>query len=63
MKITIHRDACIGCGVCVNICPAVFELDGESIAVVKVDLVPKEEEAAAREAAQSCAVEAIEIQE
>jgi ferredoxin len=63
MKVTINRDACIGCGVCVNICPAVFELDDENIAVVKADPVPKDEEAAARDAAQSCAVEAIEIQE
>lgn len=62
MKVTINRDACIGCGVCVNICPAVFELDDENIAVVKVNPVPQEEEAAARDAAQSCAVEAIEIQ-
>lgn len=63
MRVIINRDACIGCGVCVSICPDVFGMDDENIAVVKKDPVPEVLEADAREAAESCAVDAIEIQE
>ncbi len=63
MKVTINRDACIGCGVCVSLCQDVFDLDDENIAVVKIDPVPPELEDDVREAADSCAVDAIIIKE
>ena len=28
MKVKINTEECIGCGVCAQICPEVFELDG-----------------------------------
>ena len=31
MKATIDRDACIGCELCVTICPEVFEMDDEQL--------------------------------
>ncbi len=63
MKASVDREACIGCGLCVEICPAVFELDDEDIAVVKTDPVPAEAEAACRQAADACPQAAIEITE
>ncbi|MFO8062488.1 MAG: ferredoxin [bacterium] len=30
MKVTVIEDKCIGCGVCVNSCPEVFEMDEET---------------------------------
>ncbi|MCJ7544096.1 MAG: ferredoxin [Phycisphaerae bacterium] len=62
MKAIVDREACIGCGVCVQVCEAVFELDGDSIAVVKANPVPADQEAACKEAAQSCPTEAIKLQ-
>jgi ferredoxin len=40
MKARITED-CISCGLCVDICPDVFEM-GEDSAQVKVDVIPKE---------------------
>ena len=61
MKVTIDREACIGCGLCVQVCEAVFELDGDSIAVAKTNPVPAQHEAACKEAAESCPTEAIKV--
>ncbi len=63
MKACVDRDACIGCELCVNICPEVFEMDDESIAVVICDVIPSDVEESAREAEESCPTDAITIEE
>jgi ferredoxin len=63
MKAVVDRDLCIGCGLCTEICPEVFEMDDEAIAQVIVDVIPAEIEETAREAAASCPVEAIAIED
>ncbi|MBN1781235.1 ferredoxin [bacterium] len=40
MKVNINRDACIGCGLCVSICPDIFEINEENIADVKSKEMP-----------------------
>ena len=62
MKATVDPDTCIGCGLCEEICPEVFELADDDLAVVKVDQVPAEVADACREAAEQCPVEAISIE-
>jgi ferredoxin len=63
VKATVD-ETCIACGLCPDICPEVFELpEDAAIAKVKVDEVPAEAEATCREAAESCPVEAIHIEE
>ena len=62
MKVTVN-DSCTGCGLCVDACPAVFELDDDSMAKVLLAEVPAEHADACREAAEGCPVEAIEITE
>lgn len=58
MKAFVDQDICIGCGQCVMICPRVFKLnDGKSTVIQKP--VASENEATAREAADSCPVAAI----
>lgn len=61
MKAIVDRDLCAGCAVCVDVCPEVYEMDDEDIAMVKVDPVPAESEESARDAADQCPSEAIVI--
>ncbi|OGV73189.1 MAG: ferredoxin [Lentisphaerae bacterium RIFOXYB12_FULL_65_16] len=62
MKAAVNKDLCTGCGLCVDTCPEVFHLE-DDVAAVQMDPVPPEEEAACREAAEGCPVDAITIQE
>lgn len=58
MKVSVDQDVCTGCGLCINTCPEVFELQG-NVAAVKTDVVPEESVDSAKEALQNCPVEAI----
>lgn len=62
MKASVDAEACIGCAACEGICPDVFEMSDDDLAVVKVDEVPPAAEADCKEAAEQCPVEAIKIE-
>ena len=62
MKAEVDVNLCTGCGLCVDTCPEVFELD-DSVAKVIVEEVPANVSDACREAASNCPVEAISIKE
>jgi len=61
MRALIDNDACTGCGLCVDTCPEVFEME-EDIAVVKVEWVPVSVEDACKQAADDCPSEAIKME-
>ena len=63
MKAKIDREACIGCALCTTICPEVFEMDDEQIAIVIADPIPSDVEDSAKEAAANCPTSAIHIEE
>lgn len=54
------NENCIGCGMCAGICPEVFRMTDENVAVASEEVLP-EQEMAVQEAADNCPVSAIEI--
>ena len=62
MKVSINKEDCVGCGLCVDDCPDIFEMS-EDVAVVKVEEVSENLVNAVKETAESCPVDAIIISE
>ena len=63
MKVHIDPEVCAGFGVCLGLCPEVFELHDDGYAVVLVSDVPPELEDAVRLAVSQCPASAISISE
>lgn len=61
MKAAVDQEDCLGCGVCVDVCPEVFEMGRDDKAEVIVEVVPLEAEDRCREAAEMCPEEAITV--
>jgi ferredoxin len=61
MKPIIDKDACIGCGLCADLCPQVFFMDQDGKAEAKDTLDLAENEGLCRDAALQCPVDAIKI--
>ena len=62
MTAKVDPDTCTGCGLCVEICPEVFEMK-DDLAVAKPEPVPAPARETCIEAKDSCPVEAISIHE
>ena len=63
LKAKVNRDDCIGCELCTQICPEVFQMDDEQIAIVIADPIPAAVEDTAKDAEDSCPTSAITIEE
>ncbi len=62
MRVVVDEETCIGCGLCAETCPEVFEMDDDK-AKVKVDEVSGDVTESCKEAVENCPVEAIQIEE
>jgi len=67
MLIKIDQLKCIGCGTCSALCPIHFELGNDNKAILKQSVVPQKDQleaediGCAREAAECCPAQCIEI--
>lgn len=61
MKAKVNEN-CIGCGLCNSICPEVFTMTDEGVATAKNEIATELEDSV-QEAADSCPVDAIEVEE
>ena len=60
MNVHVNEN-CVSCGLCVNLCPAVFTMTQEGYAAARDEIGP-EQEGMVQEAAESCPVDAIEVE-
>ncbi len=60
--VRVDEDLCTGCGVCSDMCPDVFELE-DDVAKVRMEEVEDDLLDSVKEAAESCPVEAIIVEE
>jgi ferredoxin len=61
MNVHVDTDLCAGFGICVGICPEVFELHDDGYATVLLSEVPPELQDLVRRAANQCPAQAISI--
>lgn len=61
MKAIVDQELCVGCGICTDICPEVFELNDNGKAESIVDPVPADAEDSCKDAADQCPETAIKI--
>ncbi|WMI80560.1 ferredoxin [Anaerotignum sp. MB30-C6] len=54
------NESCIGCGLCESVCPEVFQMTNEGVAVAIEGEVPVDAQDTAAQAQSGCPVNAIE---
>jgi ferredoxin len=62
LKVVIDKPACCGYGICAEICPEVFKLDGNGIVFEEDEIVPEGLEEKAREGAAACPQSALAVE-
>lgn len=62
VKAIVDEETCIGCELCAQICPAVFQME-DNLAKVMTHPVPEDQQDSCREAEDSCPVDAISTEE
>jgi ferredoxin len=55
------RERCCGYGVCVQLCPEVFKVDGDGLVYLENEIVPASLAVEAAEAAASCPAQALRV--
>ena len=61
MKVKVNEETCVGCGLCENTCPEIFQMKDDK-AIVKKETVPAEQEDSCKQSKEECPVDAIIIE-
>jgi ferredoxin len=61
LRASVNKNSCIGCGICTEICPAVFELDPMGLSEAMVAAIDPSLGSTLRQASESCPTNAITI--
>lgn len=61
MVVKVDAELCVGCGLCVDVSPDIFEMKDDK-AIVKTETVPAEGEESCKQSKDECPVEAIIIE-
>lgn len=57
-KVSVDISTCVGCGLCEQFCPEIFEVQGDGIAHIKAQICPSHN---LQETSQQCPVDAIKV--
>ena len=60
MKAVVDQDACIGCGLCAQVAPDIYEMQGDKAAVT-MDDISEDKAEEAKSGAEQCPVNAIAV--
>ena len=60
MKAVVDHETCIGCGLCAQVAPDVYEMQGDK-AVAKMAEIPADKADQAKDGADQCPVTAISV--
>jgi ferredoxin len=60
MRVIVDRDVCTGCGLCADIWPEVFAMEGDTARVI-CEHLPSDAEESHREMIDNCLIDAISI--
>ena len=62
MKAYVDKDECIGCGLCPEVCPEIFEMEADGKAVASKEEVAENLVSSAKDAEEQCPVSAIVVE-
>lgn len=62
MKVCVNQENCIGCGMCIDVCPEAFEYNSDAKSELKKDVNLDTLKDKVQEAQSVCPVDAIEIE-
>lgn len=61
LRASVNKNACIGCGLCTEICPSVFSMNQQGLAEATTSTIDPSMGQAVRDAANACPTNAITV--